>query len=248
MSFWLAFLPYLLLITLSVISQIGPVKNAVSDFMFALDYPGFITGEGFAVASEANYAPIRLLNHPAPLIALSVALSLIVLWRAGRYKSGVLWQSAKLTYNQSLSTTLGVSLMVMMAVVMADTGMTVLLAQGIATASGPAFPLVSPFIGLLGAFMSGSNTNSNVMFGLLQVETARALDIGPVTIASIQSIGASVGSTMAPTKVLVAAAVVGLAGRENEVFRAVTVAVLALVALAGIEALVLVLWVEGWTR
>ena len=248
MSFWLAFLPYLLLITLSVISQIGPVKNAVSDFMFALDYPGFITGEGFAVASEANYAPIRLLNHPAPLIALSVALSLIVLWRAGRYKSGVLWQSAKLTYNQSLSTTLGVSLMVMMAVVMADTGMTVLLAQGIATASGPAFPFVSPFIGLLGAFMSGSNTNSNVMFGLLQVETARALDIGPVTIASIQSIGASVGSTMAPTKVLVAAAVVGLGGRENEIFRAVTVAVLALVALAGIEALVLVLWVEGWTR
>ena len=52
---------------------------------------------------------------------------------------------------------------------------------------------------------------------------------------------------MAPTKVLVAAAVVGLAGRENEVFRAVTVAVLALVALAGLEALILVLWIPGWT-
>ena len=138
--------------------------------------------------------------------------------------------------------------MVMMAVLMADTGMTVLLAQGIANASGPVFPLVSPFIGLLGAFMSGSNTNSNVMFGLLQVETARALEIGPVTIASIQSIGASVGSTMAPTKVLVAAAVVGLAGQEDQIFRKVTIAVLALVALTGIEAMILVTLFENWTR
>ena len=248
MSFWLAFLPYLLLITLSVISQIGPVKDAVKDIMLALDYPGFETSEGFVVAAARNYAPIRILNHPAPLIMISVLLSALAIAKAGRWKQGAALEAATLTYNQTLSTTLGVSLMVMMAVLMADTGMTVLLAQGIANASGPVFPLVSPFIGLLGAFMSGSNTNSNVMFGLLQVETARALDIGPVTIASIQSIGASVGSTMAPTKVLVAAAVVGLAGQEDQIFRKVTVAVLALVALTGVEALILVTLFENWTR
>jgi lactate permease len=248
MSFWLAFLPYLLLITLSVISQIGPVKDAVKDIMLALDYPGFETAEGFIVAAAKDYAPIRILNHPAPLIIISVLVSVLAIAKVGRWKPGAAWEAAKLTYNQTLATTLGVSLMVMMAVLMADTGMTVLLAQGIANASGPVFPLVSPFIGLLGAFMSGSNTNSNVMFGLLQVETARALEIGPVTIASIQSIGASVGSTMAPTKVLVAAAVVGLAGQEDQIFRKVTVAVLALVALTGIEALILVTLFENWTR
>jgi lactate permease len=248
MPFWLAILPYALLITLSVLSQIGPIKNAVKNLQFALNYPGFTTGEGFAVPAATAYAPIKLLNHPAPLIIISVVASALVLARMGRWKRAAAWEAAKLTYAQCLSTTLGVSLMVMMAVVMADTGMTVLLARGIANASGPLFPLVSPFIGLLGSFMSGSNTNSNVMFGLLQVETARALDIGGVTIASIQSIGASVGSTMAPTKVLVGAAVVGLAGRENEIFRKVTVAVLALVLLTGIEALVLVMLISGWTR
>jgi lactate permease len=248
MSFWLAFLPYILLITLSVISQISVVKDAVKDILFGLDYPGFTTREGFVVAAAENYAPIRILNHPAPLIAISVFVSVLIIAKAGHYKPGVAWQAAKLTYNQSLATTLGVSLMVMMAVVMADTGMTVLLARGIANASGPVFPLVAPFIGLLGAFMSGSNTNSNVMFGLLQVETARSLDIGAVTIASVQSIGASVGSTMAPTKVLVAAAVVGLAGHEDEIFRKVTVAVLLLTLLVGVQALVLVTLLESWTR
>ena len=130
--------------------------------------------------------------------------------------------------------------MVMMAVVMADTGMTVLLARGIAAASGPLFPVVSPFIGLLGSFMSGSNTNSNVMFGLLQLETARALEIGTVTISAVQSIGASVGSPMAPAKVLVGAAVVGLAGQERKIFGVVIPYILILVALVAIEAILLI--------
>ena len=240
MPFWLAFMPYLLLITLSVISQIGPIKEAVSGLRWALDYPGFVTGEGFAVPSVDDYAPIRLLNHPAPLIAFSVLISAGLYVLAGRWRRGVEWEALKLTYSQCLGTTIGVATMVMMAVVMADSGMTVLLARGIADISGPAFPLVSPFIGLLGSFMSGSNTNSNVMFGLLQLETARALDIGTVTISSIQSIGASVGSPMAPAKVLVGAAVVGLAGREREIFRIVIPYILLLVLLAGIEAIIII--------
>ena len=117
----------------------------------------------------------------------------------------------------------------MMSLIMADTGMTILLAEGIAKGSGPIFPLVSPFIGLLGSFMTGSNTNSNVLFGILQVETARNLEIGAVTIASVQSIGASVGSTMAPAKVLLGAALTGLAGREHEIMRLVVPYVLILV-------------------
>ena len=240
MPFRLAFMPYLLLIILSVISQIGPIKEAASGLLWGLDYPGFVTGEGFVVPAVNDYAPIRLFNHPAPLIAFSVLLSAGVYALAGRWRKGVAWESVKLTYSQSLGTTIGVTTMVMMAVVMADSGMTVLLARGIANTSGPLFPLVSPFIGLLGSFMSGSNTNSNVMFGLLQLETARALDIGTVTISSIQSIGASVGSPMAPAKVLVGAAVVGLAGQERAIFRIVIPYILLLVLLAGIEAMIII--------
>ncbi len=248
MPFWLAFMPYVLLITLSVISQIGPIKEAVSGLRWALDYPGFVTAEGFAVPAVDDYAPIRLLNHPAPLIAFSVLGSVGLYVLAGRWRGGAAREAAALTYSQCLGTTIGVATMVMMAVVMADSGMTVLLARGIADASGPVFPLVSPFIGLLGSFMSGSNTNSNVMFGLLQLETARALDIGTVTISSIQSIGASVGSPMAPAKVLVGAAVVGLAGSERAIFRLVIPYILLLVLLVGIEAIIIIELLPGLSR
>ncbi len=240
LPFGLALLPYLLLIVLSLASQIGPVKAATEGLGWGVDYPGFTTGDGFAVAPADDYAPIQLLHHPAPLIVFSVAASVAVYALARRWRRGVAWEAAALTARQSVSSTLSVAAMVMMAVVMADSGMTVLLARGIADASGPLFPLLSPFIGLLGSFMSGSNTNSNVMFGLLQVETANALGIGAVTIASIQSIGASVGSSMAPAKVLVGATVAGIAGEERAIFRTVIPYVLALVLLAGVEAIVII--------
>ena len=248
MSFHLGFLPYYLLIGLSVLSQIGPVRNAPLNLSWGLDYPGFVTDTGFAVAPAVNYAAIRLLNHPAPLIVASVAVSMAALAAAGFWKRGAGWEAARLTYTQSLSTTVGVGTMVMMAVVMADTGLTALLAQGVAKASGPLFPFVSPFIGALGSFMTGSNTNSNVLFGVLQIETARSLGVGQVTIAGVQSIGASVGSSMAPAKVLVGAALVGLAGREHLIMRLAVPYVLALVALAGLTAIVLVELIPEWTR
>ncbi len=248
MSFHLGFMPYYLLIGLSVLSQIGPVRDAALNLSWGLDYPGFVTETGYVVAPAANYAAIRLLNHPAPLIIVSVAASMAALALAGFWKRGAGWEAARLTYAQSLSTTVGVGTMVMMAVVMADTGLTALLAQGIAKASGPLFPFVSPFIGALGSFMTGSNTNSNVLFGVLQIETARSLGVGQVTIASIQSIGASVGSSMAPAKVLVGAALVGLAGREHLIMRLTVPYVLALVALAGLTAIILVELIPRWTR
>ncbi|MXW34754.1 MAG: L-lactate permease, partial [Chloroflexi bacterium] len=75
-----------------------------------------------------------------------------------------------------------------------------------------------------------------------------ALDIGPVTISSIQSVGASVGSAMAPAKVLVGAAVVGLSDSERDIFRIVIPYILLLVLLAGIEAWIVIELLTGLSR
>ena len=41
--------------------------------------------------------------------------------------------------------------------------------------AGPSTPLVAPFLGALGAFITGSNNNSNVLFAVLQMRTAELL-------------------------------------------------------------------------
>jgi lactate permease len=95
-----------------------------------------------------------------------------------------------------------------MAVTMQHAGMTQLLAQALSLSLGPIFPSLSPFIGALGAFMTGSNTNSNVVFGQLQMETAVTLGLSVALILASQTAGGAIGSLFAPAKVIVGASTV----------------------------------------
>jgi lactate permease len=106
-----------------------------------------------------------------------------------------------------------------MAVIMQHAGMTETLARGLAEGVGTLFPLVSPWIGALGAFMTGSNTNSNVVFSTLQMRTAELLGYSVAIILAAQTAGAALGSVIAPTKVVVGASTGGMEGREGEVMR-----------------------------
>ena len=109
--------------------------------------------------------------------------------------------------------------MVAIAVIMEHAGMTDLLARGLAQGVGGLFPLVAPWIGALGAFMTGSNTNSNVVFGALQMKTAGLLGFSVPLILAAQTAGAGLASVLAPTKVVVGASTAGMAGREGDVMR-----------------------------
>ena len=65
--------------------------------------------------------------------------------------------------------------------------------------------------------MTGSNTNSNVVFAPLQQQTAL---IGGFTLSIIlaaQTTGGAIGSMIAPAKILVGCSTVGLSGKEGPV-------------------------------
>lgn len=112
------------------------------------------------------------------------------------------------TVKGSIKSTIGIVTLVAMAVTMQHAGMTQLLAQTLSTATGPLFPFLSPIIGALGAFMTGSNTNSNVVFGQLQLETATAIGLSVAFILAAQTAGGAIGSLFAPAKVIVGASTV----------------------------------------
>jgi lactate permease len=240
LKFHMAFLPYYLLILFSLLSQLPQIISVTDGWEWGLDYPAMETSLGFITDAQPNYARIRFLRHPAPLILLSLIVSYTLYVIFHRIKLKPILMACRATYFQSISSSVGIITMVMMAIVMTDTGMTALLGKTIAMGTELTFPVFSPYIGLLGTFMTGSNTNSNVMFGALQLETANALGIGAVTIASAQSIGGSLGSAIAPAKVLVGTTIAGLMGRENEVLRRTIPYCLGIVFFVGIETLVLI--------
>ncbi len=237
-GFHTAFLPYYLLFGLSIAWNLPWIRSLGDGLFLALDYPDFVTGRGYAVQDQEAYARINLLNHPAPLIAASLVISYAVYRARGIWKRGTAWPAVRQTYKQVIANSVGVGTMVMMAMVMTDTGMTTLIGGAIANGARDLFPVFSPYIGLLGTFMTGSNTNSNAMFGALQAQTAGALGVGIVTIAAGQSIGGSLGSAVAMSKVMAGTAVVGIDGREREVLKK---------ALPYCMILVLIVGLQGWT-
>ncbi len=116
--------------------------------------------------------------------------------------------------------------------------MPIALAETMAEAVGPLWPLVSPFIGALGAFVSGSATFSNLMFTLFQFGAALQNGFDPINIVALQTIGAALGNMICVVNVVAASSVVGLQGQEGRIIRYTVGPSLVLCLLVGVMVLV----------
>lgn len=108
------------------------------------------------------------------------------------------------------------------------------MAEWVAGNVGQVWPLFSPSIGALGAFIAGSNTVSNLMFSLFQFGVAERLAISGALIVSLQAVGAAAGNMIAIHNVVAASATVGLLGQEGNILRKTIIPTVYYVLLAGI--------------
>ncbi len=104
------------------------------------------------------------------------------------------------------------------AYIVNNSGMSLTIAQTLAK-TGILFPFFSPILGWLGVFITGSDTSSNALFGRLQHATAGSIGVDPVVTVSANCSGGVVGKMISPQSIAVAAAAVGLAGKESDLFR-----------------------------
>lgn len=63
---------------------------------------------------------------------------------------------------------------------------------------GPAFILLAPILGWIGVALSGSNTSTNAMFGVMQTLVGKLLGFPILLLPSLNSVGAEVGKPIAP--------------------------------------------------
>jgi len=214
-----ALIPYIVLISTVLITQIPYIANILPDWELAFSFPGYTTGLGFEVEAEANFSPIGLFSHPFFFLVLASLVGFFYYAR-NRYLT---FENIKAIFNRSYkkssSSVTTVFLLMILASIMSDSGMIYTFAQGMALLTGSLFPIISPIIGILGAFLTGSNTSSNVLFGAFQMDTANILGYSSNIIASSQSVGGSLGSAIAPAKIIMGTAVVGLEGAEGDLVK-----------------------------
>lgn len=210
-------LPYGLLVVIVVLGQ-TVLKDLLDFAVIDPSFPELRTSLGWVVSAGKGRS-INVFGHGGALLIYTIVLTFLLYRRRGRYQEGSGRRIVSKTLKGAVKSTIGILTMVGMAVTMENSGMTRLLAEGISRGVGSAFPIAAPLIGALGAFMTGSNTNSNVVFATMQEQTALILGLNPLIILAAQTTGGAIGALFAPAKVIVGCSTVNLGGQEGAVLK-----------------------------
>jgi lactate permease len=236
----LAVSPYLLLVIIVGVAElVTPAHKFLNSVKIAMDFPATETSRGWLMEAGTG-KQISVFGHAGALLAYTSVAAYLIFSRAGYYRPGALKRIVSNTTNSAVRSSIGIASMVGFATMMSLSGMTYTLAMGLSQVLEPIFPFLAPYIGLLGAFMTGSNTNSNVVFAALQQQTASLLSLPVALILAAQTAGGSLGSMLAPAKIIVGCSTAGLSGEEGRVLRRTIIYGVLIAAVIGV-----VVWIAA---
>jgi lactate permease len=213
---WKAYSPYLIVVAVFVIAQLPGIKPEIAKTTKIFHWPGLHL---FAASGKASTIPNYTFNWLAASGTLLLIAGLITIPVIGISFRRALAAYGN-TYKQLWTAIITVMAVLALAYVMNASGQTATLGNWMAGAGG-AFALLSPILGWLGVAVTGSDTSSNSLFGALQVSAANKAGLDAVLMAAGNSSGGVLGKMISPQNLAIAAAAVGLAGREGELFRKV---------------------------
>ena len=241
MSLKLAALPFGVLAVLAFVTAVvEPIGDALATVELAVPFPGVETGFGVETGAIGAGDGLALINYPGMFLLVSALVAYLAYRYTGHYE-----KTRQLTEGEQegfvavlLRTAVPASIAVVgvlvMALVMDYSGQVTVLAQGLASvATTETYGFLSPIIGALGAFMTSSNTASNILFGALQLETSTALGTSESWILAGQTAGGAIGNAMSPANVILGTTAVGIVGREGDVLRKVIPWVAGVCAIVG---------------
>ena len=229
----MAWLPYLLTALLLVLTRLD-----------ALPLKRWLTGvviEWRDILGTGLNASIQPLYLPGTVFVVVVVMTIIL----HRMTRAMVYESLRQTGAMLAGAAVALCTSVPMVRVFINTGenglglnsMPIELAELMADAAGGVWPLVAPYVGALGSFISGSATFSSFMFSLFQFSIADKVGAMPELVLAAQVLGANAGNMICVVNVVAAASVVNLLGQEGTIMRYTLGPSLAYCGLAGAIAL-----------
>ena len=120
------------------------------------------------------------------------------------------------TWKQLQTPIIMICLVMSVANVMNYAGMITSIALAVA-AVGAIFPLLSPIIGWIGVFVTGSVVNSNILFAGLQATTAHQIGVSQTLLIASNTAGGVMAKIVSPQSIAIAAAAVNSSGEESKI-------------------------------
>lgn len=221
-NLFLAWLPYVLIALILVVTRIPAlgikdIINTNAKGIFLIELPNILG------VDRMDFS-LKWANIPGVLPFIPVAIATIFLHKMPREKVKLAWRE---TFSQiggaAVAIVAGICLVQIMKFSDINTSglhnMMAIMAEKVAATGRVLFVIISPFIGILGSFISGSNAVSNLLFTNLQFETAANLGLSQVLITASQIVGGAVGNIICINNIVAACATVGISGKEGRIIR-----------------------------
>ena len=223
-----AFLPYFIIILVLVGTRVS--QNVGMDWANAMKSFTIGTGEsGIILGQNWNWA---VLWSPGLVFVLTALITVALHGMQGGEVKQAWINSLKQVKGAAIALFFGVAMvnifrytgmtnpdLVLVDGLGAGASMLTVMAKGLADLFQGAYVIVAPLIGVLGAFMSGSNTVSNTLFAPLQFETATMLGMSQVLIVALQNNGGAIGNMVCVNNVVAACATTGTSGNEGLIIK-----------------------------
>ena len=154
----------------------------------------------------------NILGASGTAILVAVVITVLfskISWKAASEELGGTWK-------QLQTPIIMICLVMSLANVMNYAGMISSIALAVA-AAGAVFPLLSPIIGWIGVFVTGSVVNNNILFAGLQSTTAHQIGVNPTLLVAANTSGGVMAKIVSPQSIAIAAAAVNSAGQESKI-------------------------------
>ncbi len=221
MSLLLAWIPYVLIATILILTRIPAlgIKDMLQKGIFLIKTGNLFGVENTAVNLKWAYVP--------GTVFVLIAVLTIFLHKMKKQDVKKAWVSSfKQVSGAAIALVFGLALVQIMrfsgANDVSDPGtksMIFYMAEALSKVGGVLYVIFCPVIGLLGAFVSGSNTVSVTLFTNLQQMSAQSLGLNEILIVAGNIIGGSIGNMICVNNVVAACATVGTVGKEGKIIR-----------------------------
>lgn len=235
MPLWLAWLPYLLVVLLLLMTRI------VEPIRYFLDQYLDLSWVQILGYKEIN-SNWQLLSSPGTILTIAAVIGLIFQKRTLKPLVG----SAKSVLQGMKLTGFTLAVTLMMVQIFSNSGlnqgdltsMPTYIANAIAEILAPVWPFVAPLLGELGSFITGSATVSTLTFAPIQANVAQQAGLNGQLMMALQVIGAAAGNMICVHNIVAASAVVGLAGQEGQILRRTAIPALVYWLLLGLTGII----------
>ncbi|PEI83598.1 L-lactate permease [Bacillus pseudomycoides] len=211
---------FVTIFNLKAIKSLFAPNGALANLVFNIQIPGLhnhVIKTTPIVNADTPFAAIFKLDvfsSTTTAIVLAIIVSLLVY----RVKGQLVKELTIETLKELKAPIYTICSVIALAYVTNYSGMSSTLGLALSS-TGKAFPILSPILGWIGVFLTGSVVSSGSLFAPLQAVTAAQLDIVPSTLVALNVVGGTMAKMVSPQSVAVACAAVGLVGKESVLFK-----------------------------